>query len=68
MNITCAKEMWNYLEVTHKGTNKIKNSKINMLIQDFKSIRLLPNESIDDFLNMFKNIANNIQSLGKIIT
>jgi len=38
MNITCAKEMWNYLEVKHEGTNEIKNSKINMLIQDFESI------------------------------
>ena len=31
MNITCAKEIWNYLEVTHVGTNEIMNSKINML-------------------------------------
>ena len=31
MNITCTKEMWNQLEVTHEGTNEIKNSKINML-------------------------------------
>jgi len=31
MNTTYVKEIWNYLEVTHEGTNKIKNSKINML-------------------------------------
>ena len=49
MNITCAKKMWNYLEVTHKGTNEIKNSKINMLTEDFESIQLFPNESIDEF-------------------
>jgi len=30
MNIICAKEIWNYLEVTHEGTNETKNSKINM--------------------------------------
>jgi len=68
MNITCAKEMRNYLEVTHEGTNEIKNSKINMFTQDFESIRLLPNESIDEFLNMFKSITNNLQSLIKVIT
>jgi len=60
MNITCAKMMWNYLEVTHEGTNKIKNSKINMLTQDFESYRLLPNESIDEFLKRFKSITNNL--------
>jgi len=26
----------------------------------------MPNESIDDFLNKFKSIANNLQSLGKV--
>ena len=68
MNITCAKEMWNYLEVTHEGTNEIKNSKINVFTQEFESIRLLLNESIDKFLNRFKNITNNLQSLEKVIT
>ena len=68
MNITCAKKMWNYLEVTHEGTNEIKNSKINMLTQDFESIRLLPNESIDEFLNKFKSITKNLQSFRKVIS
>jgi len=39
-----------------------------MFTQDFESIRLLPNESIDEFLNRFKSIANNLQSFGKVIT
>ena len=68
MNITCAKEIWNYLEVTHERTDQIKNSKINMLTQEFEIITLLPNEFIDDFLNKFKRINNNLQSLGKEIT
>ena len=68
MNITSPKETWNYLEITHERTNEIKNSKINMLTQGFEFIRLLPNESIDEFLNRFKSITNNLQSLGKIIT
>jgi len=58
ISITCAKEMWNYREVTHKGTNEIKNYKINTLTQEFKSIRLISNELIDDFLNKFKSISN----------
>ena len=39
-----------------------------MLTQEFEFIRLLPNESIDEFLNRFKIITNNLRSLGKIIT
>ena len=33
-----------------------------MLTQDFENIRLLSNESFDDFLNRFKSITNNLQS------
>ena len=68
MNITRVKEIWNYLEVTHEGTNEIKNRKINMHTQDFESIRLLPNESIDEIFNWLKSITNNLQSHGKVIT
>jgi len=54
MNITCAKEIWDYREVTYERTNEIKNNKINILSQEFEYIGLLPNETIDDFLNRFK--------------
>ena len=30
MNLTCAKELWDYLEITHEGTSHVKQSKINM--------------------------------------
>ena len=39
-----------------------------MLTQDFETIRLLPNESINKFLNRFKSITNNLQYLEKVIT
>lgn len=50
MNITCAKEMQDYLEVTHEKTNEIKNSNINMLTQEFESLNLLPNVELMIFL------------------
>ena len=54
--------------VTHERNNKIKNSKIDMLAQEFESIRLMPNELINNFLNRFKGISNNLQSFEKVIT
>jgi len=39
-----------------------------MLTQEFESIRLLLNESMDDFLNKFKGITNNLQLLGRKVT
>ena len=39
-----------------------------MFTQEFESIRLLLNELMDDFLNKFKGITNNLQSLGRKVT
>ena len=36
-------------------------------MQEFGSTRLMPNESMDDFLNRFKGITDNLQSLEKVI-
>ena len=36
-----------------------------MFTQESESIRLLLNESMDDFLNKFKGITNNLHSLGR---
>ena len=35
---TCnsAKEIWDRLEVTHEGTNQVKESKINMLVHKYE--------------------------------
>ena len=39
-NIICqcklAKETWRLLEVTHEGTNQVKESKINLLIHSYE--------------------------------
>ena len=58
INITCAKNLWGYLEVTHEGTNQVKKSKINMLVTDFETFFMKSNEAIDEFFNMFKGITN----------
>ena len=68
MNITYPKEMQEYLKITHEGTNEIKNSKNNMLTQEFESLLVMPNESMDVFLNRFKDITNNLQSFEKVVT
>ena len=36
MNLTSAKELWDYLEITHEGTGQVMHSKIYMLFEDFK--------------------------------
>ncbi|KAK2984384.1 hypothetical protein RJ640_029589 [Escallonia rubra] len=32
-----AREMWRLLEITHEGTNQVKETKINMLVQQYEA-------------------------------
>ncbi|GAV73798.1 zf-CCHC domain-containing protein/DUF4219 domain-containing protein/UBN2 domain-containing protein, partial [Cephalotus follicularis] len=60
-----AKEMWDLLEVTYKGTNQVKESKISMLIHEYELFMMHDNESISDMLNRFTTITNSLKNLGK---
>ena len=41
---TCssAKKIWDRLEVTHEGTNQVKESKINMLVHNYELFKMDP--------------------------
>ena len=45
--------IWRLLEITHEGTNQVKESKINLL------------ETIVEMITRFTNIVNGLKALGK---
>ena len=60
-----AKKIWDRLEVTHEGTNQVKESKINMLVHRYKLFKMDACESISDMFTRFTDIVNGLKSLGK---
>ena len=42
------KEMWDVLEVTHEGTNEVKMSRKNTLIQEYEMFKMKSGESTCD--------------------
>ncbi|CAL9074611.1 unnamed protein product, partial [Musa textilis] len=46
---TCetAFDIWRTLEITHEGTSRVKDSKVNILMHDFEIFRMAPSETID---------------------
>ncbi|KAL8507224.1 hypothetical protein ACS0TY_017949 [Phlomoides rotata] len=48
-----------------QGTNKIKENKLLIAFQKFKSFEMLPNETIDELDSRFTTIMNEINTLGK---
>jgi len=65
-NCKSVKDMWDSLQVTHKGTTDVKRSRINTLTHEYELFRMNPNESIQDIQKRFTHIINHLASLGKV--
>ena len=62
------KAMWDMLETLHEGTNDVKQSKINTLIQQYELFHMEDGESISSMQMRFTHIVNKLQNLGKDIS
>ena len=57
--------MWDILEVTHEGTNDVKQAGKHALIQKYELFRMKKGETICDVQKRFSHIVNHLMSLGK---
>ena len=48
-HITVAKEAWEILETTYKGTKKVKDTKLQMLTTRIKELKMSEDKSFDSF-------------------
>jgi len=60
--------MWDALETLREGTNDVKQSKINTLVQQYELFRIEDSESISSMQMRFTHIVNKLQKLGKDIS
>ena len=65
---TSANQIWHILQVIHEGTNKVKESKIFVLIHRFELFKMKENETISEMVTRFTDITNSLVSLGKEYT
>ena len=57
-----AKDIWDALQVAHEGTNQVKQSRIELLMD------MGDRETIMDMYTRFTHITNELKSLGKTFT
>ena len=50
-----AHQIWHTLQVTHEGTNKVKESKISVLVYRFELFKMEENETISEMVTTFQN-------------
>ena len=63
-----AKEICNRSEVTHEGTNQVKEIKVNMLVHKYELFKIEPKKTITSMYTRFTDIVNNLKHLGKVYT
>ncbi|XP_016440797.1 uncharacterized protein LOC107766514 [Nicotiana tabacum] len=62
-----AKEMWDKLEVTYKGTNKVKKTRINLLVKEYELFQMKDGESVEEIFSKFSKILGDLKSFGRSI-
>ncbi|MQM10854.1 hypothetical protein Taro_043752 [Colocasia esculenta] len=64
---TCksAMEMWEKLRITYEGTDKVKETRIDILVTQYERFQMQPKESITQMYSKFTDITNGLADLGK---
>lgn len=63
-----ARDTWEILKITHKGTQTIKDPKLQTLTSKFKECIMKESETVDQFYARLRNIENGTFSLGETIS
>lgn len=57
--------MWDALQTLYKNTYDVKDSKINMFIEEFELFCMEPEEFVDTMQARFLHLINKLRNLGK---
>ena len=58
-------DIWHILKITHEGTNRVKDSNINLLMHDFELFHIKLSETVIDIYTCFMVVVNGLKALGK---
>ncbi|MQM20203.1 hypothetical protein Taro_053220 [Colocasia esculenta] len=60
-----AMEMWEKLRITYEGIDKVKETRIDILVTQYERFQMQPKESITQMFNRFTDITNGLAGLEK---
>ena len=62
------KKVWRILEITHEGTDQVKDSKVRIFVNDYEMFKMKPNKSIVEMFSKFMDVVNKLESLGNRVS
>ncbi|MQM12322.1 hypothetical protein Taro_045237 [Colocasia esculenta] len=60
-----AMEMWEKLRITYEGTDKVKETRIDILVTQYERFQMQSGETITQMYSRFTDITNGLAGLGK---
>ena len=63
-----AKEMWDKLALIYEGTSEVRETKANMLVQDYELFKMKSDETISEMFARLSQLTNGLKALGKEYT
>jgi hypothetical protein len=67
-NCESAKEAWQILETIYEGTKLVESAKFKMLISKFEEIKMLEEETFEEFYSKMSDLRNSMVSLEKPVS
>jgi hypothetical protein len=67
-NCEFAQEALQILEITYEGTKFVKSAKLQMLISRFEEIKMLEDETFNEFYTRINDLRNSMVSLEKMVS
>ena len=65
-NVEIAHTAWNILQIVHEGTKAVKFNKLQQLTSRFESIRMVNEETFNEFYAKLNDIVNSSFKLGEV--
>ena len=62
-----AKNIWDTLYITYEGTDRAKETQINLLLSQYESFKMKPKESVANMYDIFTDIVNGLAYQGQLV-
>ncbi|CAM8908593.1 unnamed protein product [Rhodiola kirilowii] len=67
INCEVEKEAWDILQTTYEGTDKVRNSRMQMITTKFEEMKMKESETISEYNTRVLELSNEAAALGKPI-
>ncbi|XP_076949586.1 uncharacterized protein LOC143622280 [Bidens hawaiensis] len=66
-NLPTAKEMWDTIKARHLGADRVREARLQTLMDEFDSLKMKESSIVDEFASQINTLASKAASLGEII-